>query len=162
NPCKKVRHLREEPGRTPKLSMEEQLIAACVGELTNWARSSRRRCYTGMRQGEIFRAPIGADRLRSTITLTRTKSGRNRIFPMSDGMRTELLRFDPQPEGCVFPGRHREETLLSFEYPLEACLRPCRAEDFRFHDLRHVAATRLAESHKADAFTIAAILYHTI
>ena len=44
----------------------------------------------------------------------------------------------------------------SFAY---ACVK-AKIADFRFHDLRHTAATRLAD-HGADAFQIAAILGHS-
>jgi len=39
-------------------------------------------------------------------------------------------------------------------------IREAKIGDFRFHDLRHTAATRLADAH-ADAVTIAAILGHS-
>jgi integrase len=39
-------------------------------------------------------------------------------------------------------------------------LKDAKIEDFRFHDLRHTAATRLADA-GTDAFTIAAILGHS-
>lgn len=41
-----------------------------------------------------------------------------------------------------------------------AALTDAKIEDFRFHDLRHTAATRLGDA-GADAFTIAAILGHS-
>ena len=41
-----------------------------------------------------------------------------------------------------------------------SALREAKIQGFRFHDLRHSAATRLADA-GADAFTIAAILGHS-
>ena len=41
-----------------------------------------------------------------------------------------------------------------------AALNDAEISDFRFHDLRHIAATRLADA-GTDAFTIAAILGHS-
>jgi integrase len=41
-----------------------------------------------------------------------------------------------------------------------AALKDAKIHDFRFHDLRHTAATRLADA-GTDAFTIAAILGHS-
>jgi integrase len=164
NPCRRVRHLREEPGRTRYLSPEEQerLMAALVGELTYLRTIVTIALLTGMRQGEIY--GLRWEQLdfgRSTITLTRTKSGRTRIIPMSEGVRGELLELDPQAEGWVFPGATGKNHFChSGIHWRRACDR-AGLDDFRFHDLRHVAATRLAESGTADAFTIAAILGHT-
>jgi len=58
--------------------------------------------------------------------------------------------------------RERKLTPVGETQPREraAALRDAKIEDFRFHDLRHTAATRLADA-GTDAFTIAAILGHS-
>jgi integrase len=76
NPCRRVRHLREEPGRIRNLSLEEQerLMAVLVGELTYLRTIVTIALLTGMRQGEIYSLRWEqVDFGRSTITLTRTK-----------------------------------------------------------------------------------------
>jgi len=53
------------------------------------------------------------------------------------------------------PGSHIEEPKKAFN----SALRDAGVENFRFHDLRHTAGTRLAEM-GVDAFTIKDILGH--
>lgn len=88
-----------------------------------------------------------------------------RVVPISERVRAELLALGPQTSGWLFPGsrsnRYRSER--HYHYPWGQWRRACHEaglDDLRFHDLRHTAATRLAES-GADAFTIAAVLGHS-
>jgi hypothetical protein len=56
NPVRRVKHLREAPGRERRLSIEEQerLMAVLVGELTYLRAIVTIALLTGMRQGEIY------------------------------------------------------------------------------------------------------------
>ncbi len=84
-----------------------------------------------------------------------TKSRKNRSVPMNSAVRDELLALDPRTDGDRIFGANG-----NIQRPFaRAC---CDAEitDFRFHDLRHTAATRLADR-GASAFEIAGIFGHS-
>src|SRR2546421_4270808 len=55
-----------------------------------------------------------------------------------------------------FPVRRRRDALSTLSFRFDKAKRDAGIKDFRFHDLRHTAATRMAEG-GADAFTLAAI-----
>jgi len=168
NPCGKVKRLREDADRNRYLTPEEErrLMGVLTGPLASLRPVVVLAVTTGMRRGEIYGLRWEqVDFGRGTITLLQTKSGRARVVPMSGRVRAELLALGPQTSGWVFPGsrsnQHRSEG--HFRHPWGHCRRACREaglDDLRFHDLRHTAATRLAES-GADAFTIAAVLGHS-
>jgi integrase len=80
---------------------------------------------------------------------------------MSEGLRRELLALEPSDEGWVFPGAYGKNHFCHSGIHWQRACERAGLEDLRFHDLRHVAATRLAESGTADALTVAAILGHT-
>jgi len=117
---------------------------------------------TGMRRGEIYELAWGrVDFSRETITLLKTKSGRSREIPMNSLVRQTLRQLEQ--------GRLKgSELVFTDEDGRPRTPRPrhwyrvCRAAglvNLNFHDLRHTAATRMAEA-GTDAFTIADILGH--
>ena len=59
----------------------------------------------------------------------------------------------------VFANPETGRPLVSIKRTSEKALENAGIEDFRFHDLRHTAATRMGEA-GIDPFTIAAILSH--
>jgi integrase len=60
----------------------------------------------------------------------------------------------------VFPSPRTGERLNDIKKSFRRAVIEAGLEDFRFHDLRHTAATRMADS-GADAFTLAKILGHS-
>ena len=107
------------------------------------------------RHGEILSLRWDeVDFSRGLFLVKRTKNGRDRMIPMNSIVRETLaaLRQEANTDGQVFP---INDVKRSFVY---ACVK-AKMLDFRFHDLRHTAATRLADR-GADAFQIAAILGH--
>lgn len=171
NPCAKVRPLRQSPHRTRYLAPDEEarLFAAIEAELarddlTRQARLNlealrsavRIALATGMRRGEIYGlAWMSVDFSRGTITLERTKTNRGRVIPMGSSLRELLLLLDSN--------RGDSRKVLAGRYHGVYWGRVVRAAgiaDFRFHDLRHTAATRMAEV-GTDPFTISAILGHS-
>lgn len=60
----------------------------------------------------------------------------------------------------VFPSPKTGVALIDVKRQFDKAKREAGLEDFRFHDLRHTAATRMADL-GADVFTIAAILGHS-
>ena len=108
---------------------------------------------TGMRRGEILGLEWkNIDLSRGLIYVTHTKSGKDRVIPLNQDARSaleSLKRVGPR----VF-------NVDWIKVAWAAALTDAKIDDFRFHDLRHTAATRLADA-GTDAFTIAAILGHS-
>lgn len=165
NPAHLVRRLPEPNGRVRFLSPEERehLLAACKA-------SPDSRLYpvvmiallTGARAGEILGLRwADVDLQRGRLTFHRTKNKERRgvrlAAPALEALRdyakvrridTELVFPGPKGDG---PGEPRKAWL--------AALKAAKIEGFRFHDLRHSAASELAMM-GASPSEIAAILGH--
>jgi integrase len=78
------------------------------------------------------------------ILLEETKNGERRLIPLV-GHALELLREYGKVRrlitGLVFPGRRRPDKPVNLQHPWEEALEVAGIEDFRFHDLRHSAAS---------------------
>jgi integrase len=101
---------------------------------------------TGMRRGEILGLRWDdIDLERACLTLHVTKNGDRRCVPLVD--RTlELFkqrRTGPQQDGqLVFPGRGGKPLEIGRSW--NSAVKRAGVDDFRFHDLRHTAASYLA------------------
>ena len=136
----KIRMEREPEGRLRFLTVEEiaRLLAACRASAhPDLAAVVIVALNTGMRKGEIL--GLEWDRVdfsRGVLLLERTKSGRRREVPMNDAVDAVLSGRPGPREGRVFSGR-------SVRKAFERAVREAKLEDFRFHDLRHTAASYL-------------------
>lgn len=165
NPCRKVKKLRENNERRRYLSSEEQrrLMAALIGRRAHLQPLVLLAVNTGMRRGELLSLTWrNVDFQRGVIHVTNTKTGRDRDVPMNSEVRSILLELQRQAkeEGSVFRNRKTGVNLTDVKTAFNGACTDAGVHDFRFHDLRHTAATRLADA-GADAFTIAEILGHT-
>jgi integrase len=149
NPLRKVRHLTEPRGRVRFLSDDERehLLAAC--------KSSGSPCLytvvvlalsTGARKNEILSLTWkDVDLTRGVITLEHTKNGERRALPLTGHALAQLSVLPRRIDSSlVFPARHDlkrpADVRTAFKHALEAA----EIKDFRFHDLRHSAASYLA------------------
>jgi len=155
NPCLQIRRLKEPPGRTRFLSDAERiaLLDAC----------EKAKAYpemklivllaltTGMRRGEILNLRWKDVNFKtSVITLWRTKNGEIRTVPLVSPafelMHSWACQNKQEETGLVFPS-HRA-TWKDSPLAIDPIWHRIRAEaglsDFRFHDLRHTAASYLA------------------
>ena len=115
---------------------------------------------TGMRRGEILSMRwLDVDLSNNRILLPQTKNGDGRIIYLNKSAMAVLLSIplDPKtkPTDTVFPK-------INADYLGQTFRKTCRSlgiEDFRFHDLRHTAASWLRMS-GADIHTVAQILGH--
>ena len=173
NPVKKVTKPSEADGRVRFLSDDERgrLFAACK-------QSRQKSLYpvvllaisTGMRQGEILNlfwelpalppetgawGVVELDRKR--VVLHRTKNGSRRVLPLSVGA-MEAIKSLPHVGERLFPAKDPKEP-LDIRESFTSALRTAEIADFRFHDLRHSAASYLAMS-GASMAEIAEILGH--
>ncbi len=164
NPVRSVSREREPRGRVRFLSDYErdQLLASCRS-------SSERRLYplvvlalsTGARQSELLGLCWNdIDSSRGLAIIHHTKNGERRAVPVT-GYAAELLRemrkVRRMDTDLVFPAPGGKATFPRKAW--ERALRKARIDDFRFHDLRHTAASYLAMS-GATLAEIAEVLGH--
>ena len=149
NPCSKVRKLPESRGRTRFLTEDERaaLLDACE-------KSRARELHiivvlalsTGARKNELrWLRWSDVDLHQGTLLFRETRNGSIRSVPI------QRLAFDLLKEwgkvrlldtDLVFPGRNPKHPVL-FEKSWRKVLVTAGIKDFRFHDLRHSAASYL-------------------
>ena len=165
NPVSKIKKLKEPIGRVRFLSDEERvaLLSACK-------RAPYQHLYlivvlalsTGARRSEIMnlRWP-DIDFNRGQIVLHKTKNKERRVLPLThhalDLMKAhqKVRRIDSD---FVFPSQ-RGDKPYEIKRSWEGAVEEAEIEDFRFHDLRHSAASYLAMN-GATLAEIAEILGH--
>lgn len=176
NPVDRISREKVDNARDRWLTLEEErrLLDNCVIYVTGPKNVQEPRYWlrelvtfalnTGMRQDEILslRWPE-VDLFRRTATVIKSKNGEKRTIPLNKRA-LELLKGKTKVRdircNLVFPnevGRKMDNrnVLRGFYNALDRA----EIEDFRFHDLRHTFATRLAQA-GVDIYKIARILGH--
>lgn len=154
----------ESKGRVRNLSVEEEsrLAAALGPPFDKWMRLA---LLTGLRQTEQFSLEWkNVDLERQMLCLPNTKSNSTQFIHLSMEA-VEILRgFNSwSTSRWVFPSLNPATRLNTANFYHRTWLRAIRAakiEHLRWHDLRHCAASRLAES-GANASTLAEFLRHS-
>lgn len=157
NPCRRVRKLRADSARTRYLSDDEEKALYDALEGQEWVKNIvTMAIHTGMRQGEIFGLTwFNVDLARGVINVRLTKNGKDRYVPINKTVR-EMLERLPRSSEYVFPSPKTGGRIVDVKNTFDKAKRDAKIADFRFHDLRHTAATRMADA-GADAFTLASI-----
>ena len=99
------------------------------------------------------------DFTRGVIHVRQTKTDRDRVVPMNREVR-EMLERQPKASGYVFPSPKTGGRLIDIKHKFDEARTAAGIKDFRFHDLRHTAATRLADA-GVNVVVIAEILGHS-
>lgn len=163
NPVSEIQHLKGEIRRTRYLLPDEEgrLMEVLNGKSSHLRLIVQVALHTGMRRGEILNLrKADLDFHRGEIRVTRTKTDEDRTVPMS-GTLYELLSVhcaDLRSE-FVFTNPKTGKARTDIKKAFETACREAIIEEFRFHDLRHTASTRMGEA-GIDPFTIAEILGH--
>jgi integrase len=165
SPMRKVRKPKQPRGRVRFLSDEERkrLLTACQA-------SRNPHLYTvvmlalscGARKGELvsLRWP-DVDLKRGTLTFHDTKNGERRAVPLTGQALTLMqqhARVRRLDTSLVFPNAVGKQ-FYRFREAFENAVERAGIKDFRFHDLRHTAASYLAMS-GASLAEIAEVLGH--
>ncbi len=166
SPIRKVKKPTEPRGRVRFLSDEERkrLLAACKESDNPYLYPVVvLAIYTGMRQGEIMGLTWDVvDLDQGRITLFDTKNGEIRVVPLV-GIAMDVLKEHAKVKRIdtplLFPGRVKPNKPIDLRSPWMVALAIAKIEGFRFHDLRHTAASYLAMS-GATLAEIAEILGH--
>lgn len=165
NPVAKITKPREARGRERFLSDAERLrlLEACRA-------SASRHLYTvvvlaistGMRRGEIMNIRWhDVDLTRHAITLRQTKNDTSRSVPLTGlayQLVTTMARLDHKANDLLF-AREDGRAPVELSKAWNTALERAAIVDFRFHDLRHTAASYLAMN-GATTMEIAAVLGH--
>jgi integrase len=99
------------------------------------------------------------DFIRGLIQIRESKSGKKRFVPMNEIIRV-LLDGRKRTSEYVFPSPKTNGKLDNIKRSFGSALLAAEIKGFCFHDLRHTAATRMADA-GADAFTLMKILGHS-
>ena len=159
NPAQGIKSPRVPAGRVRYLQPIElkELILCCPDWLRPVAVVA---VSTGMRRSEILSLRwFDVDIAHQRILLPQTKNGEGRIVYLNKSAQSVLmaLPFAPntRPTDRLFPDIEPANVSVAFQ---RAC-KKVGIEDFRFHDLRHTAASWL-RMQGADIHTVAQLLGH--
>ena len=115
---------------------------------------------TGMRKGEILNLKwSNIDMEYRFIELLETKSGKSRRIPISDSL-YNIFNTLPVTSEYVFINPETNKPYTDLKKSFRTVLKQAGIQDFRFHDLRHTFATRLAECN-VDLIVIKELLGHS-
>ena len=115
---------------------------------------------TGMRKGEILNLKwVNIDMEYRFIELLETKSGKSRRIPISDSL-YDVLNSLPITSEYVFVNPETNKPYTDLKRSFKTVLKQAGIYNFRFHDLRHTFATRLAECN-IDLIVIKELLGHS-
>lgn len=165
NPVMKISKPREPRGRERFLTDEERerLLDACRASGSRYLLPVVVLAIsTGMRRGEIMNLKWSdVNFSRSVIVLTETKNGTSRSVPLV-GLAHRLLEglsdLQRDDTALIFYGGVKTKP-MDLKRPWDAALRAAKLDNFRFHDLRHTAASYLAMN-GATTMEIAEVLGH--
>lgn len=148
NPFRQTAKLREPRGRVRFLSEVERkaLLEACMAHSHPLHTIVVLALSTGARQSELLtlRWPqIDLDR--GLIYLLKTKTDQRRALPLT-GLAKALVEYLRTYDGTdlLFPSRRNRKKPIDIHTVFRAALAAAEITDFRFHDLRHSAASYLA------------------
>ncbi len=157
NPCRRVKNLRITNLCGHCLTTEEEhaLFTALAG--SEWVSYIVLfASHTGMRRGEIFKLRwFDIDMTRETVHVRQSKNGKARAVPMNETIKI-LLQGLPKTSEYVFPSPKTGGRVMDVGRQFERAVKEAGLSNFRFHDLRHTAATRMADA-GVDPFTLAYI-----
>jgi len=162
NPVKQVKLFKENNTRTRYLEEDEarRLLDACI----YWFRPIVITALTtGMRKGEILSLKWDDINWKQNIIfLKNTKNSRNREIPICSLLSKVLLECHERTDGifvfCNDQKRHLNDNRYFYTL-FNRALKFAGIQDFRFHDLRHTAASYLVMG-GVDLATVKEILGH--
>lgn len=161
NPSSRVKKLKLNNQRTRVLSDEEEVKLFSALDNNDLVKNIILiALHTGMRRGEIFNLKwFDVDFHRGLIQIRESKTNKKRLIPMNSTV-NKLLNGLKRKSEFVFPSPKTNGRLDNIKRSFRKAVELAQIQDFCFHDLRHTAATRMADA-GADAFTLMKILGHS-
>lgn len=163
HPCRAVQRRPEQNEKTRFLTREERerLLAAC--RASKWPRLYLLvllALTTGARKGELLGLTWGdVDLERATVHVGRSKNGDPKVLPVVPAALEQLQALAGAASALVFPSAEKPGQAYAFEPRWQQALKAAHIRGFRFHDLRHSAASHLAQN-GATLLEIADLLGH--
>ena len=152
NPCFDVKKLEVDNERERYLTYEEErrLFAQLTGRRVHLLPIVKIALHTGIRRGALLSLRWQqVDFKRNVIVITKGKSKSKKMYmvPMNKTVRAELLALREQADGWegVFTNPSTGISLTDIKHGFVSACSAAEIEDFRFHDLCHTFATRLAD-----------------
>ena len=167
NPCSNVPKLKEPPGRTRFLDDDERkrLLDACSTVSPSLYLAVVISLSTGARRMSVWALrwrDIDLSEGKETIVFRDTKNRSDVHLPLS-GIVVDLLlehrRLRRLNSDLLFPSKIDAQKPFDFKAPFARAMKQAQIHEFRWHDLRHSAASYLAQQ-GVDLRRIAAILGH--
>jgi integrase len=165
SPFRKIGQLKEPRGRVRFLSTDERnsLLAECQVHSDTLYTIVVVALSTGARQGEIMNLRWSdIDFSRGIMRILDTKNDDRRAIPLK-GFAHDLMKERSKVRhidtDLVFPSKIRPQKPLLIHKSFSKAVKRAKIEDFRFHDLRHSAASYLAMN-GASLAEIADVLGH--
>lgn len=150
SPMRKVKKPKEPRGRVRFLSDDERnrLLAACKQSLNSHLYPIVILALaTGMRQGEILGLKWkDLDLNQGFLILNETKNDERRRIPITGHVLETLKAYSKVRQigtDLIFPGKNLQKP-IDIRSPWGNALNTAQIDNFRFHDLRHSAASYLA------------------
>lgn len=153
SPMRKVSKPREAQGRDRFLSLEEKdrLLAACKESSNPYLyQLVSLSILTAMRFSELINLHWSdVDFYRRVIILNETKNGKRRIIPLTEAVEAVLKQcptYGPNPAGAIFRSdrKNNQSGVITVRGAFKKALETAAIKGFRWHDLRHTAASYLA------------------
>ena len=138
NPVKKVKMLRESPGRVRYLSPEEieRLLARCPDTIAPVVIIA---LNTGLRRGEIFNLKWrDIDFKNRLLTIVKGKNNEASVIPINKRVYQALSKMSKNEE-YIFS----DLSVRSLQRLFKKSVKQAEIKEFRFHDLRHTFASYL-------------------
>ncbi len=163
NPCQKVPNRPVNNKRRRYLDDDERKRLLVASDASDWDGLGllvRMALGTGARKSELlFLKWSDLDFKRKTAALADTKNGEPRILPIPTIVWDSLKRRRKVGQNFIFESTRKPGQPMEFKKHFLLALKKADIKNFRFHDLRHSAASYLAMS-GASLVEIAEILGH--
>jgi len=164
NPVTQVKFLEQSYGSDRILAPEEEkrLLQAAPIYLRNIIICA---LNTGMRRGEILTLKwdnVNLEHGYFLLESSTTKTKKSRRVPINSTLKEMLIELESQKQSdYVFTNSLGKEYLNghAIAFIFQATMKRADIKGFRFHDLRHTAATRMVEA-EVPLFTVGQILGH--
>lgn len=149
NPAREVRQLKEDNARCRYLSDDERTTLLSVSKRSYWEKLYLLillAITTGARRGDLIKLRwSNINFIAKTATVENTKNGEPRVLPLTEDVLIELCKFRQIGEGYIFNHpKQPEQYFKFFDCHWRKALSDAAIKDFKFHDLRHTAASYLA------------------
>lgn len=153
NPVRYVRTsaTREDTKQIRQLSLEEESrLRAALSSRESWYQTLIiAALHTGLRRGELYQlkwTDVEFTKAEVTVRGDIAKSKRTRVVPLSTELRHRLekLHANAPISPLVFPSPATKGQINTLKRSWQRLLSDADITDFRFHDLRHSFASRLA------------------